>query len=79
MSFRLKTILGIALIEAVLLAVLIVTGLRWLQESNQAQLLQRAETSVHLFAALTKDAVLAADLATLESFVQEVLTNPGIL
>ena len=79
MSFRLKTILGIALIEAVVLAVLIVTGLRWLQESNQAQLLQRAETSVHLFAALTKDAVLAADLATLESFVQEVLTNPGIL
>ena len=58
MSFRLKTILGIALIEAVLLAVLIVSGLRWLQESNQAQLLQRAETSVHLFAALTKDAVL---------------------
>ena len=79
MSFRLKTILGIALIEAVLLAVLIVSGLRWLQESNQAQLLQRAETSVHLFAALTKDAVLAADLATLESFVQEILTNPGIL
>ena len=78
MSFRLKTILGIALIEAVLLAVLIVTGLRWLQESNQDQLLQRAETSAHLFATLTKDAVLAADLATLESFVQEVITNPGI-
>ena len=79
MSFRLKTILGIALIEAVLLAVLIVSGLKWLQDSNQAQLLQRAETSVHLFAALAKDAVLAADLATLESFVQEVLTNPGTL
>ena len=79
MSFRLKTILGIALIEAVLLAVLVVTGLRWLQESNQAQLLQRAETSVHLFATLTKDAVLAADLATLESFVQEALTNPGVI
>ncbi|MCO5760175.1 MAG: response regulator [Chromatiaceae bacterium] len=78
MSFRLKTILGIALIEAILLAVLIVSGLRWLQESNQAQLLQRAETSVHLFTAMTKDAVLTLDLATLESFVQEVLTNPGI-
>ncbi len=78
-SFRLKTILGIALIEAVLLAVLIVSGLKWLQDSNQAQLLQRAETSVHLFAALAKDAVLAADLATLESFVQEVRANPGTL
>jgi PAS domain-containing protein len=77
-SFRLKTILGIALIEAILLAVLIVSGLRWLQESNQAQLLQRAETSVHLFTAMTKDAVLTLDLATLESFVQEALTNPGI-
>jgi PAS domain S-box-containing protein len=77
-SFRLKTIIGIAVIEAVLLAILVVSGLRWLRDSNEAQLVQRGATTAQLFATTAKDAVLATDLASLESFVQEALKNPGI-
>lgn len=79
MSFRLKTILGIALIEAVLLFVLIVSSLSLLQTSNAEELQKRTYTTAQLFATTSKDAVLATDIGTLESFVREVLTNPGIV
>ena len=79
MSFRLKTILGIAFIEAALLLVLVFIGSGFLRGSNEDQLLQRASTTTKLFATTTKDAVLATDLASLESFVAEMLTNKGVL
>lgn len=37
MSFRLKAILGIAALEAARLALLVISGLRWLRDSNQEQ------------------------------------------
>ena len=79
MSFRLKTIIGVALIEAVLLALLIVVGLQWLQNSNQEQLRERALTTARVFATSAKDAVLATDLASLESLVQEALNNADVV
>ena len=79
LSFRLKTILGIAAIEAVLLAVLIFSSLQLLKTSNVDELYKRTYTTARLFATTTKDAVLATDLASLESFVRQVITNPGIV
>ncbi len=79
MSFRLKTIIGIAAIEAILLAILVVSGLRWLHDSNEEQLVQRGATTARLFATTTKDSVLATDLASLESFVEEALTSSDIV
>jgi len=78
MSFRLKTILGIALIEAALLAFLIFNVINYLRDSNEQQLLDRVTTTVELFATATKDAVIAYDLATLESLINALLTNPGL-
>jgi two-component system sensor histidine kinase/response regulator len=78
-SFRLKTILGIAAIEAILLAILIFSGLRWLHDSNEEQLVQRSATTARLFATTTKNAVLTMDLASLESLVREALANPGVV
>ena len=79
MSFRLKTIIGVAAIEAILLAILVFSGLRWLHDSNEEQLIQRVATTARLFATTTKNAVLTMDLASLESFVREALTNPGVV
>jgi signal transduction histidine kinase len=78
MSFRLKTILGIASIEAILLLLLIWSSMGYLRTSNEDELMKRAQTVVHLFGTTTHDAVLATDLAALESAVQEVLKNPGV-
>lgn len=78
MSFRLKTILGIALIEAVLLLALISLTLDYLKSSNYDALAKRATTTATLFATTTKDGVLSYDLASLEAFVSEVLKNPDL-
>jgi PAS domain S-box-containing protein len=78
MSFRLKTILGVALIEAVLLSILVWSGLSYIQTSNEREFAQRAWATVKSFAVTTKDAVLATDLASLESFVAEIMTYPGV-
>lgn len=79
MSFRLKTILGIAGIEVVLLTLLIWNSLEFLKTSNEEELIKRAATTATLFATTTKDAVLTTDVASLESFVKEVLKNPGLV
>lgn len=79
MSFRLKTVLGIALIEAALLLILVLSSLWELRHIGEQQLKQRAQTTATLFATTTADAVLSSDLAALESFVEEVLGNPGLV
>ncbi len=79
MSFRLKTILGIALIEGLLLLVLIIVTLQMLKSSNEEELHKRTYTTAQLVATTVKDAVLATDLASLESFTREVMTHPGIV
>ena len=79
MSFRSKTILGIALIESVLLLVLVASGLNNLSESNTLQFQQRADSTASLFTVSTRDAVLATDLATLEIAVAEILQVPDVV
>lgn len=79
MSFRFKTIIGIAIIQAVLLLILILFGINTLKSSIDEEFLKRANTSATLFASTTQNAVLAADLAALESFVSDVLTNPDMV
>jgi signal transduction histidine kinase len=79
MSIRLKTILGVGLIEAVLLAILIVIILNYMRLTNQENLENYVNTTTTLFATTTKDALLSYDLATLETFVEEILKNQGVL
>ncbi|MEM1372164.1 MAG: HAMP domain-containing protein, partial [Pseudomonadota bacterium] len=79
MSFRLKTILGIAAIEIVLLGILVVSGLNFLRTSNETELLTRGQVTAQLFATMTSDAVVSLDLATLDSLVEQTLNNRGIV
>ena len=78
MSFRWKLIFGVSAIQAALLITLIWSGLNVLKQSNEEALLARAQTTAKLFASTAQGAVLATDIAALESFVGEVLSNPGI-
>jgi two-component system NtrC family sensor kinase len=78
MSFRLKTVLGIAAIEVLLLAILVFSGLRYLRETNAEQLLDRAASTARLLATATADAVVATDLATLESILGQAMDNRGV-
>jgi PAS domain S-box-containing protein len=77
-SFRLKTILGIALIETILLLILILSSLSYLRESNTEEVENRAHALAKLFATTAKDAVIANDLATLDAFIDEAIQNEGL-
>ena len=79
MSFRWKIILGVTAIQAVLLVLLILNGLNVLKQSNADALLKRADTTAKLFASTSQAAVLGTDLAALESYIGEVLSNPDIV
>lgn len=79
MSFRLKLILGIAAIQAGLLLILIVSSMNYLRLSNEEELRKRADTTARLFSAATRDAVLATDLAVLESTAAAAMSIPGIV
>lgn len=78
MSFRLKTILGIACIEVVLLAVLVVSGLGYLRASSERELLSRGTATAQLLSTMTADAVISVDLATLDALLEQTVTNAGV-
>ncbi len=79
MSFRLKMILGMAVIQTALLAILITYGIQVLQSSNEEELVKRIQTTARLFASTAQPAVITSDLSSLDSLIKEVLSNPGIV
>lgn len=79
MSFRLKIVVGVALIQAVLFSVMVASNLSTLKKSNEEALIKRSHTTVTLFASTTQAAVLATDLGALESLVSELTSNPDVI
>jgi len=79
LSFRAKTILGIALIEALLLGVLVFSVLHFLRESNEQQVLRHARVTAETFAAMSRDAVIGHDLESLQSFARQLSGTEGTL
>lgn len=78
MRFRTKTIVGVAIIEFALLAVLVGSALSILRGSNEAELTQRVQLGGQLLAVAAKDAVISQDLATLDSLVAEAMASGQI-
>lgn len=79
MSFRLKTIVGVALIESVLLFLLVFYSLQLLKNSNVAEFTARAHTTATLLAATTRTAVLAQDAAALDHVLRTAIEHSGAL
>lgn len=78
MSFKLKTILGIAFIESILLVILILSVLNFLKTSHENEINHHTHSTAYLFASMIKNAVISSDLASLNTFVEEILTNKDI-
>nr|WP_067290915.1 PAS domain S-box protein [Marinobacterium profundum] len=72
MSFRLKTILGIALMQAVVMALLVWLATYYMDSWMLEAVDRRANDTSRLFATMSKDALISTDLATLEEMVAEV-------
>lgn len=76
LSFRLKTIIGVAIIEGSLLLFLVWSSIDYLQHSNEEELRTRAQTTAVILANLSRDSILSLDLAQLESFARQALDSP---
>ena len=79
MSLRLKTILGVGLIEAILLLILISTVLSYMRSTSNNNLNNFITTTTTLSATATQDAILSHDLATLDTFIEEILKNKAVI
>ncbi|WP_338416467.1 PAS domain S-box protein [uncultured Sphaerotilus sp.] len=77
-SFRVKTIVGVALIEAVLLAILVVSGVRYLSDTAESEFEQRSQATIKAFSVVAKEALISSDLAALNALTREMLTYPGV-
>ncbi|MEG3638815.1 ATP-binding protein [Magnetococcus sp. PR-3] len=79
MSFRLKIILGIALIQALILTVLVRTSLDDLRQSQQKNLSIHAHTLANLTASATKEAILSQNIPSLTVIATEIVRNNNLV
>ncbi len=79
LSFRWKAIIFIASVEGLFNIMFAVIVVNVMQNNLEEQFFKRAETTANIFARTTTNAVLSTDVASLESFIDEVMTNPDLL
>ncbi len=77
MSFRLKTILGVAIIALVML-LLVWSALGFLSRASTEQLAQRIHATTELTRVMATDAIRSADLARLQELVAELVGLPSV-
>ena len=76
MSFQLKTVLGVALIEAALLLLLLFSSNTALSSSLEEELAKRADTTIQLLRATLSEAIISRDDDTLEKLA-DLATESG--
>ncbi len=78
MSFRLKIVLGILLIQVLLLAFVVWSNFHFLRTSNEVELSKHASVTVSVLATTIGREVAAADRVSLERLARRVLAQPNI-
>ncbi|MEY4751943.1 MAG: hypothetical protein RIQ60_4157 [Pseudomonadota bacterium] len=78
MSFRLKAVIGVAVIEAVLLAVLVLSNLQDLRASYTSSVERRMVVANRLLHASLRDAIIASNVATVTEVVNDVISTGDI-
>jgi two-component system NtrC family sensor kinase len=78
LSLRTKTIVGVALIAAILFLILITTVFKLLNDLVDTSVDTSAQTATNLFVSTAKNAFLSYELASLEADATEILSNPNI-
>ena len=73
MSFQLKTVLGVALIEAVLLFLLVFSSNSALSASLDSELDKRAMATLEMLRATASEAIINDDIATLQSLTEQAI------
>lgn len=78
MSFKWKTILGIALIEVVFLSFLVWQASRYIQNLGEVDIEKRVDDTVLLASAVLRDSIIAFDLATIDEQISQIAALDGV-
>ena len=79
MTFKLKTILGIAIIEIVFISILVGRQVVNLSDQAELEMLKRAEAIGNLFSSAARNAVISFDLAALKEHVASINKHKGMV
>lgn len=78
-SFKLKTIIGIAVIETILLALIYFTSINALSETSENQIKARANETSNLIALWVKNGLLTYDVGNTESFITSLSEGESLI
>jgi len=79
MSFRLKIILGLVVIQLLLLVILVWSSLNFLRSSNEIELSNRASSIAEILASTLEDKLLTGDQPGLMGHINDILALPGTI
>ena len=78
-SFKVKTIIGIAVIETILLALIYFTSINSLNQTNEQQIKARASETSNLIALWVKNGLLIYDVGNTESFINTLVEGESLV
>ncbi|CUW41227.1 Putative signal transduction histidine kinase [Magnetospirillum sp. XM-1] len=78
MTFRSRTIAGIALLQLVVLGVILFITVGAMKESGRYEINRRADVTLRLITASAKDAMISKDFATLDAIVSEARATGSV-
>ena len=78
MTFRSKTIAGIALLQVVVLGVLLFITVGAMKQSGREEIDRRADVTLRLISASALDALISKDFATLDALVSEARATGSV-
>jgi len=79
LSFKIKTILGIAFIESILLAIIYFTSISSLNATNENQIKTRADETSSLIALWVRNGLLTYDVGNTDHFINSLVESEGLV
>lgn len=73
MTFRLKTIIGITIIQSMMLLILVFSSVKFLSDSSEQQLITRSSATLHMFTKAIKEPLSVGDEQTITTLMDDLI------
>ena len=73
MTFRLKTIIGITIIQSMMLLILVFSSVKFLSDSSEQQLITRSSATLHMFTKAIKEPLSIGDEQTITTLMDDLI------
>jgi signal transduction histidine kinase/DNA-binding response OmpR family regulator len=73
MTFRLKTIIGITIIQSIMLLILVFSSVKFLSDSSEQQLLTRSSATLHMFTKAIKEPLNSGNKKAITTLMNDLI------